>query len=156
MLQRIQTVFLLLAVIAQALLFFLPFASYTVGESTYDFTAFGLYAGNDTVNLIPIPFYIIVALICVLLIAQIMLFANRAKQIKVGSIAYILTLLQLIPLYYYVFTAMEMLTLPEGVMGHMSLGFGFGMPLVTLFFVFLANRAIRKDEALVKSVDRIR
>ena len=33
---------------------------------------------------------------------------------------------------------------------------GVGMPALSVFLLWLANRAIRKDEALVRSSDRLR
>ena len=35
-------------------------------------------------------------------------------------------------------------------------GIGMFLPIVVILFAFLANKAIKKDEDLVKSVDRLR
>lgn len=35
-------------------------------------------------------------------------------------------------------------------------GIGIFIPLVVIVFLVMANKAIKKDEALVKSVDRLR
>lgn len=39
---------------------------------------------------------------------------------------------------------------------NISEGFGIGMPILTIILVILANRFIKKDENIVKSMDRLR
>jgi len=158
MIQRIQTLFLLLAIAAQAFLFFLPLAGYFVGDTAYALNAFGLYdlTGGAETKVLTIPFYIAVGLIIVLLTAQIATFKNRKLQLKIGSFAFIISLLALIPMYYFAITSAQYIPLIANAQPVLELGFGFGMPLIALFFIFLANRAIRKDEELVRSADRLR
>lgn len=44
----------------------------------------------------------------------------------------------------------------SGTVSEGTYGWGLALPLIGVLFIFLANRAIRKDEALVRSADRLR
>lgn len=154
MLQRIQSVYLGLAVIAMSLMFAFSITRYTVGETTYYFDVFGLEI--DGVNVVGIPFYIIAAVIAVLALITIFLYGNRQNQLRLGMANFVFLLVFVGLVYWFSGSVVAHIPKPADVPGDIGYGMGFFMPIAALAFTFLANRAIRKDENLVKSLDRLR
>jgi hypothetical protein len=95
---------------------------------------------------------ILAVLSIVIAIVEIFKFKNRLTQIKLGllnSIVITASLLTLVILSYY--DQQELMPDIRGVYQT-----GLFLPAAALIFNSLANRYIRKDEKLVRSVDRIR
>ena len=76
---------------------------------------------------------------------QIFMFKNRVKQIKIGKLA----------IAYWVIWAVIFVILSLSI-DNLKPSFGAIIPLLSILFIYLANKAIRKDEDLVRSIDRIR
>jgi len=136
MLQRIQSIYLLIAVIACGVLpFFLPLYTLETGEevSLYDNIAYVvLFVFSATLSIIGIFTY-----------------KNRKKQFVLGRLNLVLNLI-LLGLFIY-----KSLNL-SGEAKVSEKGIGMFLPIVSIVFISLANKAIRKDEDLVKSADRLR
>ena len=79
-------------------------------------------------------------------------FKKRMLQIKLCSFIYLL--LSAILVCYYLAIKSNNSLLSEADKGDFLIG--FYMPVLGIIFNFLAIRFIRKDEALVRSVDRLR
>jgi len=158
MLQRIQTVFLLLIVLLMGATLIFPIWSYTNAESAeIHHVLFALYyEGVDaTNNLVTIFFpYSLVATLAIgsitVTIIEISKFKNRLLQMKLGALNSLLMAGTLILAIYFVNNLME----SKGVAG--GYGVGLYLPGVAMICNVIANRFIRKDEKLVRSVDRIR
>lgn len=152
MLQRIQTIYLLLVIVFIILAIFFPFVTFiNVGVVT-QFNSFGLDPSPEGVSIM-LPIYIGLFMIIGVSIATIGLFKNRKRQLLFGKINYILILLTLVLLF------IDVDSLSEKLLDVNSLpiyGMGTYFIVCTLPLVFLANRAIKKDEALIKSLDRLR
>lgn len=136
MIQRIQSVYLLIVVLLGAVLpFFLPVWSTEEGTSVFAtdqfmiMTVFGASA--------------------VLALVTIFIYKKRKLQISLGRLNIILNF---ILLGFFVYWS---LTLP-GEMQISQKGIGMFLPILSIVFLAMANKAIKKDEALVKSADRIR
>jgi len=126
MLQRIQTVWIFLAIVGAILLF-------VTGQ---DFSLFG-----------PVPF---ISSVCVFFgFSAILSYQNRKRQILLNHISIFINALLLGLLAYW------LLTLPGGI-DFPEKGIEPLFTLLSVIFLLLANLAIRKDERLVKSVDRLR
>jgi hypothetical protein len=136
MLQRIQTVYLLLAAITSAgLIFVLPLWENAAGESVYALDvliALGMFLASAAISLV-----------------SIFMFKNRKLQFVLGRLNIILNLFLLGVFVYW------SLTLP-GEMDISEKGIGMFLPVVSIVFLVLANKAVKRDEDLVKSVDRLR
>lgn len=78
-------------------------------------------------------------------------FKNRLTQMKLGALNSLFMVATLASCYFLINSAEK--TFPESV-GQTQLG--FFLPMAGLLLNMIANRFIRKDEKLVKSVDRIR
>lgn len=145
MIQRIQSIFLLLSGIAFFSLFRVPFA-------TSDVVIPQLF--NDLVyNIQDSP---ILLGLCILgglfSIGAIFLFNNRPLQLKMTYIATVFSIL--LPLVAF------LLVINEGTSGanadKIDNKLGICLPFVSLVFSILAARYIGKDENTVRSMDRLR
>jgi len=136
MIQRIQTVYLLLqGLIAGILPFFVNLWSDAQGME--------IYAKNEL--LISIAFYISAALAVI----AIVYFKNRKHQFVINRLNMILNLFLL---GFFVYRSLNL----SGETLVSEKGIGMLIPIVSIVLLFLANRGIKKDEDLVKSVDRLR
>ena len=154
MIQRIQTVYLLIAEILLGVLFFVPFAEIAGKEGNiyrFDIQGMSLEGAQkpDIINS-SLPVIILLAISMILILATIFLFKNRVLQMKL-SLINIFVLLGLGVLIYY--DARSSAKILSGVY---SFTIYLVFPLISAILIYLANRAIRKDELLVRSIDRIR
>jgi succinate-acetate transporter protein len=136
MIQRIQTLYLVLvALVAGILPFFVNLWS--------DAKGLEIYAQNEII--VSIVFYVSGALA----LWVVFLFKNRKNQFVVNRLNMILNLFLL---GFFVYRS---LNLSGGTLVSEK-GIGMLIPVFSIVFLALANRAIKKDEDLVKSVDRLR
>ena len=143
MIQRIQTVYLLLAAIVAGGLIFV-FSLWVQNEiSIYVLDLFS----SENVLLKVVPFAFLASAIMAFL--TIFLFNNRKLQFVLNRINILINLFLLGVLLYY------LLLLP-GESQISEKGIGVFLPIVSVLLLVLANKAIYKDENLVKSVDRLR
>lgn len=156
MLQRIQTVYLALAVIALMLVFFVDVAHFTDPsgiESQLNYYSLNKANGETSspeLGLLPVS---ILSITAALLFVSITRFRNRDLQRKLVRFSYILILLSVIATWYFVDQNYWVLEIQEP---DLTYHVGFYLPFVAFAFAFLANRSIKKDEELIKSLDRIR
>jgi hypothetical protein len=142
MIQRIQSVYLLLvAIISGGLIFAFDLWS-TNGVKVF---ALDLLSDESFMNkLIPV-FFVGSALLALF---SIFSYKDRKKQFVLGRIIILINLFLLGILIYL------SLSLPGEVTSEK--GIGMFLPTIAILFSVMANRAIKKDEDLVKSVDRLR
>jgi len=138
MIQRIQTIWLLLAAIFAAVTFRFPF--YT-GERVINNIASTVDL-NATTN---IWLSILTALVGAVAFVNIFFFDNRKLQLKLCYLGIFVTIILLV-LYF-----LEMTNFTRGSVALWCL-FYFGI----LAFYILAARAIWNDQKLIKSMDRLR
>ena len=136
MIQRIQTFFLVVvALIGGVLPFFL--------NLWVDSKGIEIYAENAL--WVSVAFYAS----AVLAVAAIFLYKNRQNQFVLNRLNMILNLFLL---GFFVYRSLSLSG--ENVISEK--GIGMLIPVFSIVFLVLANRAIKKDEDLVKSVDRLR
>jgi hypothetical protein len=156
MIQRIQTLYVSIAGFACIALLFLPVAKYLNDvQGTYVFFVTGVKYMIDppiTVQFwFTFPLLAIVIISVILLFSAVFLFKNRNLQLWFVNVAFLLHIVLIILLFLYYVNHFESLFNTKS-----SYQLGIFIPLVSLVCIILASRAIRKDEALVKSVDRLR
>ena len=136
MLQRIQTLYLLVAGISMAGLYlWFPL----VGDAT----------GNAVIERDePLVFGLIFISIA-LTIISILTFKKRQMQFVLNRLN-IISNFVLLGVYVYRSLTLSGETLVS------EKGIGVLLPIISIVFLAMANRAIKKDEDLVKSVDRLR
>ena len=147
MIQRIQSVYLSISILLIGLLFFLPFAEIVKDGSIYLFNFKGVLldgAVKEGAWIITVLLVFIIALH----ILAIFSYKNRKQQIKIVYFAILLLVGLLGAIAFYTYS------LFSGAL--FSFKFGVGLPLVAIILDYLAIRAIGKDEALIRSIDRIR
>tara|TARA_B100000700_G_C14956472_1_gene814251 strand:+ start:602 stop:1099 length:498 start_codon:yes stop_codon:yes gene_type:complete len=136
MLQRIQTVYLLIAaIVSLGLIFVFALWQSEEGSAVYaqdQLTIFIMFIASGLLSLI-----------------SVFMFKNRKLQFVLGRINIILNFFLLGVFVYW------SLSLP-GEMNISEKGIGMFLPIISIVFLVLANKAIKKDEDLVKSVDRLR
>lgn len=155
MLQRIQSIFLLLFAAAMLTVLFAPLWSKSEGPESIKLDAYTIQHvnGDDMLHEASTIYLAIGAIVCALLaIISIFQFKNRLNQMKIGALNALLVAGFMGGMVYWLFQADEWLN--PGVKG--TIEWGFYLPIVALGCNMLANRFIRKDEKLVRSVDRIR
>ena len=129
MLQRIQTIWILLSVLAAVFL-------YITGQDVEVF-------GNA-------PIISISSIVLVLIgVFSLFSFKNRKRQIMLNTVSIIINALLIGILVYWLQNLSGGIDFPEK-------GIEPIFPLIAVICLFLANIFIKKDERLVKSVDRLR
>jgi hypothetical protein len=137
MIQRIQTIYLFLAfLIVGALPFIFPLWTLSDGKD-YFFMQNQIYA-------------ILFGLSTAITLYSIISFKKRQTQFVSNRLNIVLNLILLgLFVYHSLNLSGEAVTVSEK-------GIGMFLPILAIVFLVLANKAIKKDEDLVKSVDRLR
>lgn len=147
MIQRIQTVYILVAALLTGTLFKLKFADISVNNELFTFTSQGIFNdGGMVFNGLPILIFI--GIISLLHLVTIFLFKKRILQIRLLVFTIILLLGLFGMFFYFVYSGFE------GAKVAFKIPVAF--PLVAVILDYLAIRAIGKDEALIRSLNRIR
>jgi hypothetical protein len=145
MIQRIQTLFLLLAAFSFGALFIFPFATSTVASAHY--LSDSAYDIRDNVILLTLTIF----LIGIVMLA-IFLFKNRKLQRKLVYLVIFLAIAMSVT--SYVLLKMDAGNTLQSAGVHVQPG--TILPVLGILFSFLAGYYIGKDEKLVKSMDRLR
>lgn len=135
MIQRIQTLYMILALVFSGVLGFV----------------FPLWieAGREYYFMSNLVYTTITALSVSIVLFSIVSYKNRQNQFVANRLAMILNL---ILLGLFVYRSLNL----SGETAVSEKGIGMFLPIVSIVFLVLANKAIKKDEDLVKSVDRLR
>jgi hypothetical protein len=147
MIQRIQTVYIFIAAVLTALLLFFDFAELVINGELYLFNAGGIFLG-DQVIFDGLPVMAFISLITLLHIAVIFIYKRRIMQIRVLAFTIILLIGLLGVMFYFLHSGVEN--------AEVAYKIPMVFPLIAVILDYLAVRAIGKDEALVRSLDRIR
>ncbi|MEM6644307.1 MAG: DUF4293 domain-containing protein [Bacteroidota bacterium] len=167
MLQRIQTIFMFLAVVAMGLV--LVFPIWEKSDQNFDaksreyaiMNAFELRyeqrnAENEVEEILAtestLPISIGAGLSALVMLISITQFKNRMTQVKLNALFSLLAAATFVGIYLYISKANALFD--PSVFGIFLVG--FYLPIFAMLNNFIANRFIRKDEKLVRSMDRIR
>lgn len=152
MIQRIQTVYLALALLLVGFLGWLPLGEIVSEMQVFTFNIKGVFeegASNALFNGWPL-----VVLLSIIVLIQIMVvfsFKKRVRQMRMATFSILLMIGFFGVSWYFVKASLN--TIGDGAyVFQMAMAF----PLVAVILNYLAIRAIGKDEALVRSIDRIR
>lgn len=180
MIQRIQTLWLLLAIASMALCFIFPTAVYHLNDATLGQTTearLDLIAKsnpemlNEIANLEPEitfsqkdsgfktwPLILLSGLTMAIALTSIFLFHNRMRQVKVVMGAFLINLAYAFVVFFWAVDKYAEVVRNYMHLSDMSVSWTIGAyaPIASLLFIFLAQRAIRKDEAKVRAADRLR
>lgn len=152
MIQRIQTIWLLLASLTICCLLFLPMVTTTVGTAEYYVIASGLYqkVENTTKQIEPaLPLLISTIAVAIMSFINIFNFKNRTtqKRIILANVVLIIGLS---------FWCSQFAKKIPGGLETANYNVGMFLPVLAIFFCILAIRGINNDEKLIRSADRLR
>jgi hypothetical protein len=137
MIQRIQTIYLILAFVVTGILPFLfPLWTMTDGKDYF-------FMQNQV-------YVILLGLSTSLSVLTIVTYKKRQNQFVMGRLNIILNLI-LLGLFVY-----RSLNVSGETVLVSEKGIGMFLPIIAIVLLVLANKAIKKDEDLVKSADRLR
>jgi hypothetical protein len=152
MIQRIQSIWLLLAAITICCLLFLPMVTATVGSAEYYVIASGLYqkVGNTTKQIeASLPLLISTFAVAIMSFINIFNFKNRTtqKRIIMANVVLIIGLS---------FWCSQYAKKIPGGLATANYNVGLFLPVIAIIFCVLAMRGINNDEKLIRSADRLR
>lgn len=156
MIQRKQTLFLVVVIIASVLMFFFPLANFIGIKDSLILNIYSVKSlvpdkifPNGLVFVLPILsadlFVIVFSLI------TIFLFKNRKRQLHIIRLNILVEVLFIAMFFFYYVGSLEKLT--GGTANYQA---GIFMPLIATIFLVLAYFGVMKDEKLVRSADRLR
>ena len=150
MLQRIQTVYLLLASICMVVSLLTNIAVFTFGGDIVSFQAMGFYM-NEEIIFSTWGLFIIGNIAAILSVLIVFLYKKRMHQIRLASFNLFMIL------GYYGLIAFYILKRnPEAHSVFEHVGVGMVTPFIAIVLTYLAIRKIGADEALIRSLNRIR
>lgn len=152
MIQRIQSIYLLVAAILMAVTVFSPLAFLTDNANGYFiYRCLGFYENGVGLNYHTWGVITLVSLTAVLTFVSIFLYKNRKLQIKLSYISIVGILASYGTIYTYLQTGSAA---TSSVL--VNVKYGIIMPVIALIFIILAIIKIKADEKLVQSLNRIR
>ncbi len=153
MLQRVQTIYLLISLIAIILVFFFPFSEIIAYKNLFEeFVSAGL---DSKIILYPLAalfskmsLIILFSVILLMNIISIFLYKDRKLQMQICLYNLILIFIFFILISYYVFIFLEF--------ENIKYSFSVVLPLIAFVSIFFARKGIKADEKLIRDSDRIR
>ena len=146
MIQRIQTLYLLLVVVLTGLALWLPLVDFTVGADTCTLTAFGLKDAAGITLLPTVYLGVVLVAACLVPLVTIFLFKRRLVQIRLCAVELVLLIGAgaMMGIYFYLCNRY----FADSEFYSHTLKISLVFPLVCLVFDLLALRAIFRDEKL--------
>lgn len=170
MIQRVQSVYIALAMLLISLLFSMTLCDFHLPDGDiaimkmYGFVGPYQYLNHHVVSAYRFPILLLLAsALFILLAVTLFSYKNRALQIKLCTVTFFINIL----LLGFLFIS------PDIISNKISVSLDLGLdkvasrkmthyqwasffPFVSLIFINMASRRIKKDEALVRSADRLR
>lgn len=150
MLQRIQTLFLLLAAAAMLTASVTPLAEFNYNGDEVLFEAVGIYL-NGTLSDSTWGLFVIGLISSLLALVTVFLYKKRMLQIRLS----IFNMVVMAGFYLFFFFVLYQVYPVENLQ-FQRVGLGGIMPVIAIILNFLAIRKIGADEALVRSLNRLR
>lgn len=154
MIQRIQTLYLLISIICLLVVQFGTTIFYLIGENMYSLNAYGILKstpGKDQELIKSMPIFLIVVLLIVLLVISIFSYKNLKKQLKLVKFTGVIYAIVILIGVFFIFTNWNFVEGVESIEYKVSTGFYFismGLP-----GIFLALQGIKKDKKTLDSLN---
>lgn len=150
--QRWQSVFLLIAAIAMALFCFMPTVNFITADSIYTMTSCGISAADGSCVQCSMVYFIVNCLIALLTFIIIFLFKDLKRQMKMTVISMLLTIASIAT-----FAILTKMAATDLAASSTELLYGkLALPIITLLGQWLAYRGMARDRKKLASYDRIR
>jgi len=158
MIQRIQTIYLAIAIIVLSIVTTgTTIFSYVTDTMVYKLNSFGFNGYDKSTDKLTevnsYPLYISTIALVLLAFMTLMSYKNLTRQLKLARMTTYIYLLFTIVLVIFSFFGGEHLIAAEF---KRELGLGYLLFVAGLPFCFLANIAIKRDKALIDSLNRLR
>ena len=151
MIQRIQSIYLLLVTALLTSNIFLPIASFVDSKGmVYPLTPLHVSFPEAWLNYTPWGQLALLILGALIAFASIFLYKNRKLQIRMSVFNL------LIMAGFYSVVLVSVIFLKNSSKAELNPSFGLCLPLIAMILNYLAIRAIRKDDEMVRAADRIR
>lgn len=150
MIQRIQTVYLILVTLVLVACMCLP-VGFLVQENgnVFEFMNLGI-DGYGVTDRSPWGMFAILLLSAIIAVLSIFLFKNRMLQIRMTIFN------SVILIGYYIVFIVFTVVMQSRLEATYNLAWGICLPFIALVLNYLAIRAIGKDEVMIKAADRLR
>lgn len=148
MIQRIQSIWFLLAAITIFCLLFIPIVGLGSGTAYQVLYGSGLKTTGAGTSATNFPLLISTVFAGLISVANIFNFRNRKLQIRIALLNVVL-ILALSVWFFQIIKSVSGLT-------QIDVEPGIFLPLIAVIFTLLAVRGIKKDEKLIRSADRLR
>ena len=150
MIQRIQSIWLLLAFIASGIMFLFPFAEIITPESGHYIMDFNSIDDIKKREVFHTTYSLagLLGIITFLNLINIFLFRNRNLQMRLCIFNSLLSIGAIVLVAYFSYFVIKNPDVTPGISAI--------LPFVVFIFIIMARMAIKKDENLVRSADRIR
>ncbi len=155
MIQRVQSVYLLISSILILLFLLMPVGYINIDEILLEIKTWGITStdGSEVVNginTLGISVVIVSFIALIICLFSTFSYKKRLLQIKLGKLNILIHSAIVFLAFFYVEE------IKNSYSGDFSWGSPIIFPLVSMVLLLLANRAIRRDENLVRSADRLR
>lgn len=151
MIQRIQSVYLLVGALAVTMLIFFPIAEFYSADQQFRLLIGGLKPGLENSGS-TILLLIFTPLLASIMLFTILKFKDRKFQLKLNMVSLFVNMALLISIFYYTDSISKL----TNFNGNYKYLFAAYLPVISILTIILANRAIRSDEKMLKKSDRIR
>ena len=156
MIQRVQSIWLLLTTLTLICLLFFPIVSNHANGETYTIYTNGFYrefqgTSGSGYSLSLFPLLLLIANILLTLFAFITIFLYKNRSLQKRMCVAIMVLLA-----GFNFWVLQSAQGTLGGLKNISVSVGAFLPILAIIFCFLAMRGIQNDERLIRSADRLR
>ena len=152
MIQRKQTLFLIIAIVLNIVCLCLPIGRLVFQGMGADaiMTNLWIQMADGTRDFSVWHLFVVLLLSCPITIWAIFSYKNRRRQMVLCHLCMLLMVL-----WYGAYCVVKFMMAPE-MAADVQPAVAFFLPFVSLVFYFLARRGVKADEALIRSMDRIR
>jgi hypothetical protein len=151
MIQRIQSIYILVAAALQGISLVLNWSTYIANDMPFYLS--GINTSYETIDSSPLTLGIGLSL--ALILVMLFMYKNRSQQMTLANVA-IIQLMVTLGLFSWVhYQCIESL---KAAYSSVDIGYGVAVvfPIISGILIWLAKKAIKKDEDLIRSVDRLR
>ena len=121
-------------------------------QSIYTLSLSGVQLNNQEVIYNFIPYSVLIIFIPLISFCSIFLYKKRVLQMRINVISMILSIMLYPILFFYIYLVKHIINTDVVINYQLPII----IPIVNVILTYLAIRAIAKDEALVRSLSRIR
>ena len=149
MIQRIQTVYLLIVAVFMVLMMSFPVGNFYTKTDLSEMTSLAVIRTDGTADYTPWALFAIEMVIGVLSVVTIFLYKKRVRQMRLALFSMIVLIGYYVTLGTFVWGVLK-------EYGSFAPSWTICLPLISIILDYLAIRAIGKDEMLVKAYERLR